>query len=184
MRKKVIIVSLLAIVIVVGTVSAILQYYRKNEPVKNGNAYTDVDIEKKIDECFKNYQRDVAAGMNLAMDREMCYITIAEEKGDYKICLNIKNNDIKNQCLRTVAEKVNDFSVCDEVVKGKNSCYFNIAVNTKNPIICQGDSYDGNLGPNECYYHISKINKDASLCDKIKGNKQLRSNCMQNTQTK
>jgi len=178
--KRKLIISLLSLVIVLITMNIILYNWKKSagyEPVNSGK-----NIEQMVDDCYENYQKDVAAGLNLYMDREMCYINVTEELGDYKICLVIKNDETKNQCLRTVAEKINDASICDKVNIWKNSCYFEVARNTKDVSICEkmnyeGDNHDGILNRNTCYYEISKINKDASICEKIINNKNLKESC-------
>lgn len=184
--KKKLIISLFCIAIVLIAIGIILYNWKK--VVKDEPVNSKINIEQMVDDCYKSYQKDVAAGMNLYMDREMCYINVAEELRDYKVCLIVKNNDIKNQCLRTVAEKVNDVSVCDMVVEGENSCYFEVALNLKDLSICQkindeSDSYDGGIDKSSCYYHMAKTKNDISICEKIMNDPALKGSCIQNAKS-
>jgi hypothetical protein len=182
-----ILLALLVTIIFLIIVSFVLNNLK--EETESESTSSSKSVEKIVDDCYKSYQKDVRAGLNLAMDREMCYINAASKLRDYKICSLVEDGDIRNQCLRTVGEETNDISICDMVIEGKNSCYFHVATQLKDVSICEkidfsnDTSYDSKISRNDCYSSLAKLKKDVSLCEKITNEERLRE-CIKNAEFK
>lgn len=153
----------------------------------------DSSICMKVDSLYLNtcYNSVAVAAMDPLIceslnpdPRNGCYFNVATAKQDSAVCDKISAvqgdlgyvsqefaEDMKNNCY---AHSMKDSSYCEkfENIESKNYCYYKIATENSNPLICDKitDSKDS------CYYFIAKKETDFSICEKIE-NVKTKNSC-------
>ena len=177
-KSKIIIFSVLVVfVIIIGT------YYTLK--LKG--------LDSRLSECAvlsnKYYEYDAGIGMRTTNDRNDCITRIAQfEKKDASLCKYITDKKGEEKCLDLTYleiagdEKNPNPELCDKISSYslKKSCvygaYFNVAKISKNPDDCNNikDEADQDL----CYIGLAYTTGDASLCNRISDQKNLKTRCL------
>lgn len=112
--------------------------------------------------------------------RILCYLTIAELKGDAGICGEAESTTI-NQCYEQYARDKREGSACGKItdIGYRDSCYSNLANQLADAGLCEKIM---NVGQKDgCYFSTAMRFGDSSYCDKITSSDQ-KQNCLQNLQ--
>jgi hypothetical protein len=110
-----------------------------------------------------NTMQDECAKMN-SSERVECYKESAEKKGDPKICEKL-NESSKNECYRNfveLAKKEQDSKICGNVGDGNiaNDCYTQLALLQDNSTLCK---MAGNLST-ECLSGLAMKTTNSEFC--------------------
>jgi hypothetical protein len=82
-----------------------------------------------------------------------CYIMIAKNTNDVKVCLKLIGAAERQTCTSALAYNLKDVSVCEEIKKE----YYSLDI-SELAVIREKEW---------CYLDIAKLNKDSKICDKI-----------------
>ncbi len=159
MKKIYLIIFLLTVSIIFEGCSIKTQ---KN--VNTGNKKAQAPLMDTLADCKK------IADSNF---KEICYVTIATEKKDIKICDDYLKDWRKGQCYSNVSSTLNDISICHKIEdwQNKNNCYLSYALKNNNLSVC-----DLTKDKESCYVQVAKNLKDISICNKLSNKKD---NCIQ-----
>lgn len=118
------------------------------------------------DQCLENYAYSLkdAESCSALEFGDSCYEMIAREKQDSFFCSKITSNDEKFLCLNSFSFNID---LCKKVSdpQKKSWCISNIAMKTKNPLLCEEIDY---LNEKEnCYSALVYQLLDPSLCKKV-----------------
>jgi len=107
-------------------------------------------------------------------EKNICYMQVAENKGDVSICDNIPSSgaysNVNTNCYTKVGCKTGDISICNEIQKNepypyKDECYSCIASNKQDVSVC--NKIQKKSLQDSCYRKIGIAKQDPSICDKI-----------------
>lgn len=148
---------------------------------------TAVAIAKKNSQlCEKipslQLQEEERKSLDLADEKQNCYVIYAENLNDIEICDKLKDEGVRNGCFSTIARNTNDIKICKKikvaVIPGQMpsfldkteeykilNCYTAIA--KENPNKCDDVKDDSMKLRNECYREMSRITNNPELCKNI-----------------
>ncbi|MFH1745120.1 MAG: hypothetical protein ABH881_03055 [bacterium] len=129
---------------------------------KNEELYAAAKKEKTGDKCLEMPKIDAT---------DLCLKNIAIENKDETLCKNIKDEEVKNDCLNWInyemAKANKDIMACEKLVSGlKNSCIVLLLTSKENCAKLQ-DKENQNICFNQYYFNEVQKNKDAKLCTNI-----------------
>ncbi|MEK7497057.1 MAG: hypothetical protein AAB657_04125 [Patescibacteria group bacterium] len=98
-------------------------------------------------------------------------------------CVSEPDDFMKTQCFLTLAAQKEDIKICDSInnIEPREFCYSNVAVITKNLPVCYG--IGETLSRDLCFSGIASESNDYELCGKIKDD-SFRSQCQDNLKNK
>ncbi|RLD55747.1 MAG: hypothetical protein DRJ01_16230, partial [Bacteroidetes bacterium] len=101
--------------------------------------------------------------------KNSCYKNISISLRNEEICQRISDNNTKIWCVAVVN---GDADKCDEMKRTPESCYIEVAVNTKNPKICEKKLTGtiGKLTKDTCFFSVAVASENKNTCDKVVDN--------------
>jgi len=147
------------------------------------NMTKDPLVCKNIDvvftsKCLANAMEvpDETICQKLGNNSNECYIYVAEQKNDIKICEFIAYEIEKNRCKSIITTKIGNPEGCNNLDAYKESCYLGIASSTNNVSLCK---FTG-IFQNQCYSSIGTSTLNISICEMATDEDGYRGTCITN----
>ncbi len=102
------------------------------------------------DWCYKDYAAEVARDLDICIER-------------------IKRNDVKKECYREFATIAWDFSVCEKLPQYKDNCIVTVSENSSDLALCEklsGKANEINVG--QCFWNIAVNSLRPEICERIR----------------
>lgn len=110
--------------------------------------------------------------------RDVCHFVFAAEKGDAKICGNMKTPDLQAQCYAVLAVKLNDSGLCASAsAEARDRCYSQVASKLGGLAVC--DKIQRADDRDNCLRNYASQSGDAEACGRISGIR-MRDDCYMN----
>ena len=154
---------------------------RLDSVVMSNIRYAVNNVEGNESECnlipYDKYKNPCLIKYQKKLDREYLFSHSSFKNKNVSICYNVKNNDIKEDCIRAVADNTEDPNLCDEITNlgVKYPCYRDIITKT----LEEGRKVCNRIDPNygvdtdppgpkvRCLTWLARRWGDVSVCNEI-----------------
>ncbi|MBS1266277.1 MAG: hypothetical protein MAG795_00244 [Candidatus Woesearchaeota archaeon] len=163
-----ILVIMILIIIGCNTQTPVIDVPKENtqESIDNQTNELPTNNDPRLQGCDKLPL--IEKGLAISYPRYNCYIDIAVQEKEVKICDYI-DTDFKYECYSTVGIEVGDISICNKLQTqlSKEVCYKGVARTTSDFSKCKLIERD--TTEDQCYLGISYTSLNIELCENIKG---------------